>query len=154
MESEQKIALRAKLKAVSTLRLASLAGLGASLAALGWTGPEASPLAALGAAVCAGLAVKSWQARGLAQKQLRQIELGEARQELDEEIEQERQREERAQIANIAFEEPAGVFEGQTVYRVARRDGARFEFAGIATPSEEPSRELLIVNGLAYRLAP
>lgn len=131
---------------------ASLAAFAASLAFMEAEWPGAALLM-----LVAGLAASAEGRRRLLaiDASLAMAELLEmAAKEEEERAEQQVERERAAQesIAGIVFDTPAGVFEGRTVFRFASKDGRRYEYAGIADPSDEPSRSLLIVNGLSYRL--
>lgn len=55
-------------------------------------------------------------------------------------------------IAGIDFETPAGIFDGETIYRFAIKNGKKYEYCGLAAAQDEPSSSMLIVNGFAYTL--
>lgn len=55
-------------------------------------------------------------------------------------------------IAGIDFDTPAGVYNGETIYRFAIKNGKKYEYCGLAAAQDEPSSSMLIVNGFAYIL--
>jgi hypothetical protein len=69
-----------------------------------------------------------------------------------DELEAERLAQRKMMLAGIEFNTPAGRFEGDVIYRYAVKDGISYEYAGLADAMDEPSREMLIVNDLLYKL--
>lgn len=59
---------------------------------------------------------------------------------------------EQESIAGIAFDTPAGQFEGRVVYQYASKDGQTYEYDGLASAKDSPTAAMLIVNGLIYRM--
>lgn len=99
---------------------------------------------------------RGWQEARAARLRLDLIMLERIGGRLKEQIalEKERRKEDgRRQIAGVSFEDHAGVFDGEPVYKYATKEGRRYEYAGIAGKSDEPSETTLIINDLVYKLA-
>jgi hypothetical protein len=154
METSEKMRdLELRHKAALGLRSAAFMASGVSAVAFGLGGETA--LAALACAAFAALGGMAWRSAHELGRDLREQALAEALQGAlaSQEAARVQAEQERERIAGIEFHTPAGVFDGETVYRFAMKNGSRYEYVGLATADEEPSEELLIVNDLAYRRA-
>lgn len=65
-------------------------------------------------------------------------------------VKEARAKEQREMLAGIEFDTPVGRFEGAQIFGYASREGKRYEYAGLAGVMDEPSEDMLIVNGLLY----
>jgi hypothetical protein len=59
---------------------------------------------------------------------------------------------EQQSIAGIDFDTPAGIYNGEKIYRFAVRNGKKYEYSGLASEQDKSSSSMIIVNGFAYAL--
>lgn len=149
---EQELAQRKKWGALVALSGAAIAAGGIAV----WlvSGEPVAGGAMLG--VGCAMAHRGWQAAASARLHLEFIKLAELDGQIQEELELRKAKTaeaSRKEIAGIKFENVAGVFDGEPVFKYASKEGKRYEYAGIAGKSDEPNESTLIINDLVYRLA-